>query len=212
MRRKGADHDIKLVTRKRFPSLESSCVFFCGSEATGKTTCTGYVANRFKLAHLTETARTELDVRRTNFNELRSNGAAVNSFQRAVFERQIELELGSKPPYVSDGTCLENLAYASENARIVADLIEKFSMEPYAGILKRLQAGIVFLMRPHPSMMGQDGIRAGIDYATKQRIDAKLELLLQICRVKYIPVDSPNSAIRESLIDYILESKGFKAV
>jgi len=59
-------------------------------------------------------------------------------------------------------------------------------------------------------MNAQDGIRIGADYVAKQRIDAKLELLMQLWGVQYVSIETPNAARREELIDYVLAAKGFK--
>jgi len=185
------------------------CIYVCGAEGTGKTDWTGRIARYYKLPMLPETARIELDCRGGSFGPLLCNPAAMNDYQRAVFDRQIALELATTPAYVADGHCLENLAYASENAQCVAELSQRLSCREYA-VLTRLRNGVVFFLRPHPSMNAQDGIRIGADYVAKQRIDAKLELLMQLWRVQYISVETPNAARREELIDYVLAAKGFK--
>jgi len=196
--------------------VAQTCIYVCGAEGTGKTDWTGRIARNYKLLMLPETARIELDCRGGSFGPLLSNPAAMNDYQRAVFDRQIALELATMPAYVADGHCLENLAYASENAQRVADLYQRFmhdfdsQIQREYEVLTRLHRGVVFFLRPHPSMNAQDGIRIGADYVAKQRIDAKLELLMQLWRVQYISVETPNAARREELIDYVLAAKGFK--
>lgn len=232
------------------------CIYVCGAEGTGKTDWTGRIARNYKLPMLPETARIELDCRGGSFGPLLCNPAAMNDYQRAVFDRQIALELATTPAYVADGHCLENLAYASENAQCVAELNQRLIGDTSAilrcgchvaatgdgklplcdeairvstgnqlqahldkqkqlrcreyEILTRLRNGVVFFLRPHPSMNAQDGIRIGADYVAKQRIDAKLELLMQLWRVQYVSIETPNAARREELIDYVLAAKGFK--
>jgi len=189
------------------------CIYVCGAEGTGKTDWTGRIARNYKLPMLPETARIELDCRGGSFGPLLCNPAAMNDYQRAVFDRQIALELATTPAYVADGHCLENLAYASENAQCATGLAEYLQHNHpvrIRDILQRLQNSVVFFLRPHPSMNAQDGIRIGADYVAKQRIDAKLELLMQLWGVQYVSIETPNAARREELIDYVLAAKGFK--
>lgn len=201
----GISHGLKEALQG---SEQPKYVYFCGAESTGKTTAVAYVATTYRLAALPETARIELDARRLSFGQLKGDVRAVNEYQKAVFERQVQLEMNCKGSYVADRTCLDSLAYASENARVFRHLYSELNTK-YLQLRDRLYSGTVFLMKPQMSINGQDGVRAGAGYTEKQRIDAKIEMLLQLWGISPVCIDTDNGARREELIDAVLEAKGF---
>lgn len=206
--------DETLSSLSSSPSLSN--VYFSGAEATGKTELCKLVEASYGLPRLHEAARAVLGEQESSFGQLRARVRDANAYQRAVFARQIEMETAAESngrrPFVSDRTVLDNLAYASDNAsaECFADLHERGDLAEL--VRGRLVRGVVFLVRPHRALRAKDGVRAGASYADKLRIDTKIELLLQIWRVRFISVEMLGANRREELIDYVLEGQGFKKV
>lgn len=76
-------------------------------------------------------------------------------------------------------------------------------------VLERLHEGIVFLVKPHKGLSAFDGERLVVDYEAQVRIDAKIELLLQLEGVRPIRITDFGASRREEQISVFLEAKGF---
>src|SRR5437016_1756833 len=128
-------------------------IYFVGSHATGKTTMCRYISQKYGLPMITEVARAVLAEMETSFDALRTDIDLVAEYQKNVFERQIAVEKLSPDGFVSDRAFC-NLAYAAEHTTIVGDLLRDPSFEEY---MKWVADGIVFFLRPHPSLLKEDG-------------------------------------------------------
>lgn len=181
------------------------CIYFVGAECTGKTTLVGFVEEAFHIPRLRgESARIVKD-EYGGWGAIRARGKNSDGYQRAVFEQQIVMEIAQKPPYVADRCLLDSLGYASE----YADNVEQLHSQLGGAVLTRLQNGVVFLVKPHKELSVADGERLVVSYEQQVRVDAKIELLLQLHRIRPVRIVDVCAARREQQISLYLEAKGF---
>lgn len=186
--------------------VQPCCVYFCGADSTGKSELVKYVATRYGMRKVPETARSVLHEEGYTLAGLRVKSETADAYQLAVFERQIAQEARTERPFVADRG-LDNICYASEHGRCAADLAERPEVKEYVA---RQREAVVFLVRPHKELRAEDGTRALPSWEGQNRIDAKIELLLQLWRVPHVVIAEASAARREEQIDYILTAKGFK--
>jgi hypothetical protein len=175
-------------------------IYFVGSHATGKTTLCRYVSRRYGLPMITEVARGVLAEMETSLDALRTDVELVASYQRRVFERQIATERGHAEGFVSD-RAFDNLAYAAEHTTIVADLLGEPAFAEYMEWVAR---GLVFFLRPHPSLLREDGVRAGVSWDSVLRIDGMVKLMLEQHRIRYLPVESVSMQERVRILEFVI--------
>ena len=175
-------------------------IYFVGSHATGKTTMARFVSKYYGVPMITEVARAVLAEMEMTLEQIRTDIELVNRYQRMVFERQIEIEKTYKKGFVSD-RAFDNLAYTAEHATILADLIESPEFKEY---IEWVKGGIVFFLRPHPSLLKEDGVRAEVNWESVIRIDGMVKLLLEMFRIKYLPIQTPNMQERVKIVEFIL--------
>lgn len=201
-----------LIFTKGLPTMSDSnqCIYFVGSEMTGKTTLVGFVEEAFGVPRLRgESARIVKD-EFGGWGAIRSRGKTSDAYQLAVFNEQLDMELRKPPAYVADRCLLDSLAYASEYASIVTKLWFELSRPGVSPILQRLERSIVFLVKPHKELSASDGERLVVSYENQLRIDAKIELMLQQHGIRPIRINDLESNRREEQISLYLEAKGFK--
>jgi predicted ATPase len=179
-------------------------IYFVGSHATGKTTLCRYVSRRYGLPMITEVARGVLAEMETSLDALRTDIDLVAAYQRRVFERQIATERAHAGGFVSD-RAFDNLAYAAEHTTIFADLLSESAFAEYMDWVSR---GLVFFLRPHPSLLKEDGIRAGVSWDSVLRIDGMVKLLLEQHRIRYLPVESVSMQERVRILEFVIGKKG----
>ena len=185
------------------------CVYFVGSEMSGKTTLVGFVEEAFGIPRLRgESARIVKD-EFGGWSTIRSRGKQSDRYQEAVFNQQLEMELRQTPHYVADRCLLDSLAYASEYAANVQRIHQRWYEEQVVQVLERLHEGIVFLVKPHKGLSASDGERLVVSYEQQLRIDAKIELLLQLEGIRPVRINELGAAQREEQISLFLEAKGF---
>jgi hypothetical protein len=182
-------------------------IYFVGSHATGKTTLCRYVSRRYAVPMITEVARTVLAEMEASLDALRTDVDLVADYQRRVFERQIAVEKLHGGRFVSD-RAFDNLAYAAEHTMIVADLLGDQTFTDY---MRYVSKGLVFFLRPHPSLLKEDGVRAGVDWDSVVRIDGMIKLLLEQFRVQYLPIESVSMQERVRAVDFVVSRFGAAA-
>jgi nicotinamide riboside kinase len=175
-------------------------IYFVGSHATGKTTMCRYVSRRFGLPMITEVARAVLAEMETSLDALRTEIDLVAEYQRKVFERQIAIEKQQAAGFVSDRAFC-NLAYAAEHTTIMGELIGDASFREY---MEWVAQGIVFFLRPHPSLLREDGVRAGLSWDSVVRIDGMIKLLLEQHRIQYLPIESVSMQERVRAVEFVM--------
>ncbi|RMH44825.1 MAG: hypothetical protein D6689_01535 [Deltaproteobacteria bacterium] len=179
-------------------------VYFIGSHATGKTTLCRYVSHRYRLPMITEVARLILAEQETNLDALRTDMDLVAAYQRRVFERQMQVERQHDGSFVSD-RAFDNLAYAAEHTTILAELLGDPRFDEY---MEWVAGGVVFFLRPHASLLRDDGVRAGVSWDEVVRIDGMVKLLLEQYRIKYLPVESVSMQERVRAVEFVFDRLG----
>jgi len=181
-------------------------IYFIGSHATGKTTLCRYVSQHYDLPMITEVARAVLAEMEASFDKLRTDVDMVGEYQRRVFERQMAIEKLHNGTFVSD-RAFDNLAYAAEHTTVLADILDDPRFPEY---MKWVSEGIVFFLRPHPSLLKEDGVRAGLSWESVLRIDGMVKLLLEQHRVSYLPIESVSMQERVRAVEFTLGRCGIQ--
>ncbi len=184
-------------------------IYFVGSHATGKTTMTRWVSRRYGIPMITEVARAVLAELETNFDTLRTDMDRVGDYQRRVFERQIAIERMQDKGFVSD-RAFDNLAYAAEHAMVLGDIMAEDSGIEVRSYMEWVSNGLVFFVRPHRSLLKEDGVRAGVDWDSVVRIDGMVKLLLEQFRIRYLPIDTPSMQERIRAVEFVLARLGLE--
>ncbi|HTJ47126.1 MAG TPA: AAA family ATPase [Kofleriaceae bacterium] len=182
-------------------------IYFIGSHATGKTTLCRYVSKRYGLPMITEVARSVLAEMETSLDSLRTDVELVAEYQERVFARQVAIEKLHDGKFVSD-RAFDNLAYAAEHTTTVATLMGDQRFKDY---MSWVSQGTVFFLRPHASLLKEDGVRAGVDWDSVVRIDGMIKLLLEQHRVRYLPVESVSMQERVRAVEFVLGRAGIEA-
>jgi nicotinamide riboside kinase len=179
-------------------------IYIVGAHSTGKTTLARWIRDRYGIPMISEVARRVLAEMEAQLDALRSNLDLVDRYQMEVFERQIEAEENQPGAFVSDRAFC-NLAYAAHHSRILSRVAADPRLERY---MASVRCGVVFFLRPHPSLLVPDGVRAGLEWEEVIRIDGMVKLLLEMFAVPYIPVESLAMQERVRLIDRVLGLSG----
>ena len=175
-------------------------IYFIGSHATGKTTLCRYVSRRYGVPMITEVARGVLAEMETSLDALRTDIDLVAEYQKSVFERQIAVEQAQASGFVSDRAFC-NLAYAAEHTTIMGELIGDGAFRDY---MKWVAEGLVFFLRPHPTLLREDGVRAGVSWDSVVRIDGMIKLLLEQHRITYLPIESVSMQERVRAVEFVM--------
>jgi len=179
-------------------------IYFVGSHATGKTTLCRYVSRRYGVPMITEVARCVLAEMETSLDTLRTDVEKVAEYQERVFARQVATEKlvaeQRDGRFVSD-RAFDNLAYAAEHTTNLADLMGDQRFRDY---MTWVAQGTVFFLRPHPSLLKEDGVRAGVSWDSVVRIDGMIKLLLEQHRVRYLPIESVSMQERVRAVEFVL--------
>ncbi len=184
-------------------------IYFVGSHATGKTTMTRWVSRRYGYAMITEVARAVLAELEITLDTLRTDIDRVNDYQKRVFERQIAVERLQERGFVSD-RAFDNLAYAAEHALVLGEILSGTGADEVRNYMQWVSEGVVFFVRPHRSLLHEDGIRAGVDWDSVVRIDGMVKLLLEQYRIPYLPIDTPSMQERVRAVEFVLSKLGLK--
>jgi nicotinamide riboside kinase len=183
-------------------------IYFVGSHATGKTTLCRFVSRRYGLPMITEVARAVLAEHETSLDHLRTDMDAVAEYQERVFARQVAIEKLHDGKFVSD-RAFDNLAYAAEHTTVVADMMSDQRFRDY---MTWVAQGTVFFLRPHPSLLREDGTRAGVSWDSVLRIDGMVKLLLEQHRISYLPIESVSMQERVRAVEFVLGRAGLATV
>lgn len=181
-------------------------IYLVGAHATGKTTLARWVRDTYGVPMITEVARTVLSEMETRLDALRTDVALVDRYQRAVFERQMQIEDSQTGSYVSDRAFC-NLAYAAQHATILPQVFADPRLEEY---MQRVRGGLVFFLRPKRQLLVPDGTREEPEWEEVLRIDGMVKLLLEMFDIPYIPVDPLSMQERTRLVGRVLELAGLQ--
>lgn len=151
-------------------------IYICGAHATGKTTLARHIAKVTGLPILHEVARQVLAEREMSFETLRTNLDAVNDYQRAVFERQVEVENTAGPESFISDRAFDNLAYAARHSEILPDILKLPQTQRYFETMR--ENALVLFTRPHTVFLREDGTREKLDWDEVVRIDGMIDFIL----------------------------------
>jgi nicotinamide riboside kinase len=181
-------------------------IYFVGSHATGKTTLCRYVSRRYGLPMISEVARAVLAEMETALDALRTDMDLVAEYQERVFARQVAVEHGHQGRFVSD-RAFDNLAYVAEHTTNAAAMMNDRRFHDY---MKWVSQGIVFFLRPHQSLLKDDGVRAGVSWDSVLRIDGMVKLMLEQHQISYLPLESVSMQERVRAVEFVLARCGLQ--
>ena len=187
--------------------LKSRRVLLCGSHSVGKSTLRNYISERWGLPKLHEVARTELTEREDNLRRLAGDLRASTDYQEAIWRRQIaaEREMLAKYPggYVAD-RAFDNIAYCLLRATpgTTHRLVSEPESQEYLVEIRR--SATVFFVRPHKSLLAEDGVRFGVDWDSVVRIDGAVLALLEVFGIPYVPISCQEPADRARVVEGVL--------
>src|ERR1051325_6848238 len=182
-------------------------ISFVGSHATEKTTRCRHVSRRYGLPMITEVARAVLAEMETCLDALRTDMDLVAEYQERVFARQVAVERLHDGRFVSD-RAFDNLAYVAEPPTTAAAMMNDQRFRDY---MAWVSEGIVFFLRPHQSLLKDDGVRAGVSWDSVLRIDGMVKLMLEQHGVAYLPIESVSMQERGRAVEFVLRRCGLEA-
>ena len=175
-------------------------IYFVGSHAVGKTTLCRHVSRAYGLPMISEVARAVLAEMETGLDALRTDVDLVAEYQERVFERQVSVERQHEGRFVSD-RAFDNVAYVAEHTTNAAAMMNDDRFRDY---MRWVSQGIVFFLRPHPSLLKDDGVRAGVSWDSVVRIDGMVKLMLEQHRISYLPIESVSMQERVRAVEFVL--------
>lgn len=177
-------------------------VYLVGSHSTGKTTLCRYISGAYKLRMITEMARSVLSEWELPLESLRTDVALVGKFQQAIMERQMEAEYRLQDGFVSD-RALDGLAYAAEHTIGVLPAI--LHSKVFKKYVDWVRGGTVFFIRPHKTLLKEDGVRETPTWDSVLRIDGMVKLLLEQYEIDYLPISTVSMQERVRTVKFILD-------
>lgn len=177
-------------------------VYFIGAHSTGKTTCARYVVENYSLPMITEVARAVLSEKELHLDSLRTNVDLVNSYQEAIFHRQLQEESDKKDNFVSDRS-FDCLAYAAQHTTILSELMGSKDLKAYIDSL-RAPGVFIFFVRPSKATLKADGVRESLTWDGVVAIDAMVKFMLQMWDLPYFQINMDNMQERTRFIDSVL--------
>lgn len=197
---------IRLKSKPKAPSIPAPQplrIAFVGADSTGKSTIARWCKTNLNLPLINEVARQVIGELETNFPALRADLDATTAYQAEVFKRQVQVSLSHKGGYVSD-RAHDNLVYAAAFANDYHTLIQSDDLARY---LDHLEDVLIFFVRPHKSLLKNDGVRAPVKWRDIVRIDGMIHLLLRSLVVpktgkplRYFEIASPILLDRVELV------------
>jgi nicotinamide riboside kinase len=182
-------------------------IYFVGSHATGKTTLCRYVSRRYGLPMISEVARAVLAEMETSLDALRTDMELVAEYQERVFARQVAVEQQHEGRFVSD-RAFDNVAYVAEHTTNAAAMMNDPRFRDY---MRWVSEGVVFFLRPHPTLLKEDGVRAAVTWDSVLRIDGMVKLMLEQHQISYLPIESVSMQERVRAVEFVLGRCGLAA-
>lgn len=179
-------------------------IYFIGAASSGKTTLCGHVRKQYDLLYITEAARQILAEKEIPLDSLRANFELINQFQKEIFYRQIKEESRSDS-FISDRSLIDALAYTCQHTSLFSELINTVECKAYMEKLKEPDV-FIFFVRPHQSLMKQDGVRETLQWEGSVAIDAMIKMLLQLFNIRYFDIHTPSIQERINLVDSVLST------
>jgi hypothetical protein len=155
---------------------------------------------------ITEVARAVLAEMETCLDALRTDMDLVAEYQERVFARQVAVEHQHDGRFVSD-RAFDNLAYVAEHTTNAAAMMNDQRFRDY---MRWVSEGVVFFLRPHQSLLKDDGIRAGVSWDSVLRIDGMVKLMLEQHGIAYLPIESVSMQERVRAVEFVLARCGLE--
>ena len=108
--------------------------------------------------------------------------------------------------FVSD-RAFDNLAYVAEHTTNAAAMMND---QRFLDYMKWVREGIVFFLRPHQSLLKEDGVRAGVSWDSVLRIDGMVKLMLEQHRISYLPLECVSMQERVRAVEFVLDKCGLR--
>lgn len=175
-------------------------VYICGSHSGGKSTLARYISRVQDLPLIPEVARQVLIEMQLSLAELRTDPDKIADFQRTLFFRQIEIERATGHSFVSD-RAFDNIAYAAQHTTICAALTRT---DEFAQYMRWVARGRVFFIRPHKSLVQEDGVRETPTWEGILQIDGMIKLLLEMHEVPYLSIATPSMQERIRTVEFVI--------
>src|SRR5665647_1614978 len=153
---------------------------------------------------ISEVARAVLAEMETGLDALRTDMDLVAEYQERVFARQVAVEKLHEGRFVSD-RAFDNLAYVAEHTTNAGAMMND---QRFIDYMKWVREGIVFFLRPHQSLLKDDGVRAGVSWDSVLRIDGMVKLMLEQHRISYLPIESVSMQERVRAVEFVLARCG----
>jgi hypothetical protein len=144
----------------------------------------------------------------TGFEALRTDMELVAEYQERVFARQVAVEHMHDGRFVSD-RAFDNVAYVAEHTTNAAAMMNDRRFLDY---MRWVSDGIVFFLRPHPSLLKEDGVRSGVSWESVLRIDGMVKLMLEQFGIAYLPIESVSMQERVRAVEFVLGRCGLALV
>ena len=177
-------------------------IYFSGAHSTGKSTLARYVSQKHNLPMVSETARMILSEQEMQIDTLRYDLDVTDRYQQQVFDRQV-LEEQKYPSFVSDRSIIDVLAYSSQHARILPQLMRSPELEPCLSILREPDS-FIFFVKPSKATLRADGVREAINWEGVVSIDAMIKFMLRMWDLPHFQINMDNMQERVQLIDSVL--------
>lgn len=179
-------------------------LYIVGAHSVGKTTIARWVSKTYRLPLVNEVARAVLAEKELSLDLLRTDIELTAEFQAEVFRRQAGAEDAAGMRFVSD-RAFDNLAYAGSHTLALHKIIGGT-----ASYVERLKSpgSIIFLVKPHPALMAQDGTRERGEWEEIVRIDAMVRMLLELNDIDYVVIESSKMPERARTIRAVLRAAG----
>jgi hypothetical protein len=155
---------------------------------------------------ISEVARAVLAEMETTLDALRTDMDLVAEYQERVFARQVAVEKMHEGKFVSD-RAFDNLAYVAEHTTNAAAMMND---QRFIDYMRWVSEGIVFFLRPHQSLLKDDGVRAGVSWDSVLRIDGMVKLMLEQHRISYLPLESVSMQERVRAVEFVLSRCGLQ--
>ena len=177
-------------------------IYFSGSASVGKSTLANYVSKHYNLSLVFEQARIVLSEQELRIDTLRCDLDIADTYQQDVFNRQLAEEQ-KYTSFVSDRSLIDILAYSGQYTRILPKLMQSSELTTYVANLKQ-SGSIIFFVKPHKTLLHQDGVREILNWENVIAIDANIKLLYEMFDINYIQIDTVNMQERIKMINTAL--------
>jgi nicotinamide riboside kinase len=177
-------------------------IYVSGAESGGKSTICRYIREKYKLSMINEVARSVLAEKEINLDLLRTNLDLVDSYQTAIFYKQMEEETKYES-FISDRSVIDCLAYSGAYSRVLPQLVSDPKLGSHIAKLKS-EKYCIFFVRPQKSIMVADGVRENLVWENMIGIDANIKFLLKMFDLRYFEINTPSMQERINLVDNVL--------